>query len=306
MNLRALDLNLLPVFEAIYMERSLTRASETLHITQPAVSNALARMRVALGDPLFVREARGMAPTPAAQALIGPVREALARLRSGLGQRARFDPATSERAFNISMGEVVAGLLAPVLAARLEKVAPGVRLNILQLEREKIARELAGGGLDFAVDIAAIARPELESAPLPDGDRYVCAFRRGHPALRGKLTLMKFLALRIVVASSRRSGRTALDLALADVGERIRPVLRLPHHAAAFEAVRASDLALVAPYSVARRHDVLLRELPFKAPSFGLKLFWRREARHDPAHAWAREELLRAAGARPEAGSQRA
>jgi DNA-binding transcriptional LysR family regulator len=292
MNLRTIDLNLLPVFEAIYVERSLTRASEALHITQPAVSNALARLRAALGDPLFVRAARGMAPTPAADALIGPVREALARLRSGLDQRTRFDPATSERVFSAAMGEVAAAALAPALAARLEKAAPEVRFNIVQFEREKVARELAGGAIDFAVDIPSVSRGDLDSESFTTADSLVCVFRRQHPALKKALTLARFLALRLIVVSARRTGRTVLDLALAERGERVRPAMRLTRYAEAFDVVRATDMALVAPISVARRHDVAARALPFVALSPELKLFWRREARHDPAIGWARDELL--------------
>lgn len=297
MNLRTIDLNLLPVFEAIYVERSLTRASEALHVTQPAVSNALVRLRAALGDPLFVRAARGMTPTPAAEALIGPVREALTRLRSGLDQRTRFDPANSERVFSAAMGEVAAAALVPALAARLEKIAPSVRFTILHVEREKVARELAAGTIDFAVDIPSASRGDLDNAPLTDGDSMVCVFRRRHPALRTPLTLARFLTLRLIVVSARRTGRTVLDLALAEHGERVRPAMRLPRYAEAFDVVRATDLVLVAPRSVASRPDVVARDLPFAASSPGLKLFWRREARHDPAIAWARDELLTAARA---------
>src|SRR5258705_6629050 len=127
MNLRSLDLNLLPIFEAIYVERSLTRASEVLHVTQPAVSNALVRLRSAFGDPLFIRSGRGMIPTPEAEQLIGTVREALSRLRSGLDRGRGFDPTSSERAFNIAAGEAAAAALWPAFARRLAEAAPRLR-----------------------------------------------------------------------------------------------------------------------------------------------------------------------------------
>lgn len=292
MNLRAIDLNLLPVFEAIYVERSLTRASEALHITQPAVSNALARLRAALGDPLFVRAQRGMAPTPAAEALIGPVRDALARLRSGLDQRARFDPATSDRVFNISMGEIVAGAFAPALARVIAERAPGIRFHIHQIERERIAHELAAGNLDCAIDIGTLGRADLDSAPLPDDDRYVLALRRDHPAARGKLTLARFVKLDHIMVSSRRRGRTVLDIALADVGERVRPVMRLAQFSAAAAVVAQSDFVLAAPASVVARHDLAIRDLPFPMPRVGSTLYWPRNGRHDPANVWVRDLLM--------------
>jgi hypothetical protein len=120
MNLRSLDLNLLPVLEAIHTERSLTRASESLHITQPAVSNALARLRLHFEDPLFVREGRGVKPTAMAEALMPAVREALDRLRAGLEPRSEFDPARSTRVFNISARDASAYMLAAPLARRLD------------------------------------------------------------------------------------------------------------------------------------------------------------------------------------------
>jgi DNA-binding transcriptional LysR family regulator len=304
MNLRSIDLNLLPVLEAIYVERSLTRAGEVLHVTQPAISNALARLRKAFGDPLFVRSARGMTPTPAAEALIGPVREALAKLRGGLDPRATFDPMTSDRTFNLAMRDIAPSMLMPVLAGRLERAAPGVRIQCHQVDRSEIPAELASGRLDFAIDIPALARPDLDSSPL-FSDRLVCVLRRGHPAARQKLTLKRFLDMRHVVVSSRRSGRTLTDEALSRVGEKLRPVMRLPHYQPAFHVVMSSDLALVAPLSLARRYDVARLDLPFQAAGLDLLLFWRRAAADEPAMRWVRGELI-AAAARPGAKTEAA
>ncbi len=291
MNLRGMDLNLLPVFEAVYVERSLTRAGEVLNVTQPAVSNALARLREAFGDPLFVRAGRGVAPTPKAQTLIGPVREALTRLRSGLDPASAFDPKASERVFNIASRDASSSVVIPKLAKRLEKMAPGVRLNCHVVERHDIPLELASGRLDFACDLALLARPELEAAPL-FSDRWVCVLRKDHPKAKRRLSLEAFLALRHVVASSRRQGRTVVDEALSRIGERIRPAIRLPHYQPAFHAVMAGDLAMVAPLSLARRYDVAVRDLPFEAPSLDVLLFWRRDSAEEPAIKWLRGEIL--------------
>jgi DNA-binding transcriptional LysR family regulator len=304
MNLRAIDLNLLPVFEAIYVERSLTRAGEILHVTQPAVSNALARLRAAFGDPLFVRSGPGMSPTPAAQTLIGPVREALAKLRSGLEPGAGFDPGTSERTFNIAARDIAPSMLMPVLAKRLERTAPGVRIHCHQVDRGEIAAELASGRLDFAIDIPVLARPELDSAPL-FSDRLVCALRRDHPKAKRALTLKVFLGLRHVAVSSRRAGRMLVDEALSRVGEKLRPVMRLPHYQPAFHVVMSSDLALVAPLSLARRYPVAIRDLPFDAAGLDLLLFWRRDAADEPANRWARGELIAAAKTKAAASGER-
>jgi DNA-binding transcriptional LysR family regulator len=294
MNLRAIDLNLLPVFEAVYVERSLTRAGEVLNVTQPAVSNALARLRAAFGDPLFVRAGRGVAPTPKAQTLIAPVREALTRLRSGLDPASAFHPGTADRAFNIASRDASSSVIIPRLAKRLEKAAPGVRLHCHVVERHDVPLELASGRLDFAFDLAVLARPELDSAPL-FSDRWVCALRKDHPNAKRKLSLKAFLGLRHLVTSSRRQGRTVVDEALSRIGEKIRPAIRLPHYQPAFHAVMSSDLALVAPLSLAERYDVAVRDLPFDVPGLDLLLFWRRDSAQEPAIRWLRAELLAAA-----------
>jgi len=293
MNLRVIDLNLLPIFEAIYAERSLTRASEVLHVTQPALSNALVRLRRAFGDPLFIRSGRGMSPTPVAEQLIGPVRDAMARLRSGLDRGAGFDPGSSERAFNVAAGEVAASALAPMLARRLVKEAPRVRFFFHQTDRAAIPIELAARRLDLAVDIAALAQPDLESRPFLE-DPYVCVLRRGHPSARRRLTIELLLKLPHVAVSRRRGGRTVVDLALNRLGERLRPVMRFPHYSAAFHVVATTDFALIAPLSLARTYDVTIRPLPLTGLNLILHLHWRRDTHEDPACVWAREALVAA------------
>lgn len=294
MNLRTVDLNLFPVFEAIYAEHSLTRAGEMLNMTQPAVSNALARLRAAFDDPLFVRSGRGMAPTAAAAALIGPVREALARLSAGLDERGQFDAATSEQVFNIAVRDTAGSTVLPAFAKRIEKIAPRVRFQCHAVDRAEAAHELASRRLDFAIDTPDVARSELASALL-HRDRYVVVMRKGHPAAKGKLTLKKFLALRHMTASSRRVGRTMADLALQRIGERIKPVIRLVYYQSGFHIVQDSDLVLLAPLGVAKRYDVIWRDLPFDAPTLDLHLYWRRTLSDEPALRWAREQLLAAA-----------
>lgn len=294
MNLRGLDLNLLPVFEAVYTQGSITRAAEQLHLTQPAVSNALTRLREALGDPLFVRAASGVAPTPGAQALIGPVHDALTRLRSGLDRQAGFDPATSDRLFNIASRDVSASAIIPRMARVLDRTAASVRFTWSAVDRRDIPAEFAAGRIDFAIDIPALARPEYDSARL-SSDPYVCVLRRGHPKAKGRFGLKAFMSLRHLTVSSRRTGKGVVDVALSRIGERIRPVLRLPYYQPAFHAVMESDLALCAPLSLARRYDVVTRELPFEADPVDLLLFWRRDGAGDAGLKWARELLIASA-----------
>lgn len=287
MNLRSLDLNLLPVLEAVYTERSLTRASEMLHITQPAVSNALSRLRTHFEDPLFVREGRGVKPTAMAEALMPAVREALDRLRAGLEPRSSFEPSRSTRVFNISARDAGAFLLAPALAERLETEAPGVRISWSQLNRAAVATELASGRLDLAIDVADLLGTDMERTMLLTTP-YACALAPDHPLAEGPLTTEAFLDLRHIAVSSRREGRSLIEEMARSLGRRITPAQRLPHHMPALEAVRRTRLALVAPRPIVENAGLVLHDLPFEFPEPETALYWHREYAGDPALSWLR------------------
>lgn len=301
MNLAGIDLNLFIVFDTIYAERSLTRSADILHITQPAVSNALSRLRVAFGDPLFVRVGRTMMPSPLAQNLVGPVRASLRQLRATIDGGRRFDPLTSEKVFSICLRDNAGTQLMPALLARLQAGAPHVRVHCPPVDRREIAAELASGQLDLAIDIPEIARSELKSAELLS-DRYVCVMRKGHPLSRRTLTLERFLAAKHILVSSRRSGRGYVDLALGRLGHQAQTFVRLTGFPPAFHIVTETDLLLSAPLSLARKHDVAVRELPFPVPPLEALLFWHRNADQDPANIWIRNEVVRAS--RTEAGER--
>jgi len=294
MNLRSLDLNLLPVLEAVYTERSLTRASEFLHITQPAVSNALARLRTHFEDPLFVREGRGVKPTAMAEALMPAVRDALDRLRAGLEPRSVFEPSRSTRVFNISARDAGAFMIAPRLARRLQDVAPGVRISWTQLNRGAISTELASGRLDLAIDVPGIRGTDLEREPLMTTP-YVCVVSEDHPAAQEPLTFETFIALRHVVVSSRREGRSYVEEVACSHGARITPVMRLPHYMPALEIVRHTDLALTVPALLTQSPGLVAHELPGVFPQLDSELYWRRENSEDAALSWLRALILDAA-----------
>jgi DNA-binding transcriptional LysR family regulator len=290
MKLTTIDLNLFVAFEAIYTERNLTRAAEILSVTQPAVSNSLSRLRALFDDPLFKRRGGAMAPTPVAQSLIGPVREALARLRSGLDQRVRFDPLTSDRTFHIAVRDTTASMLMPALAFRLQQVAPGLHVQSHLVERAEIPLELASGTLDFAIDIPQLSRSDLGSAPWI-ADWQVCVMRRGHPQADLAMTLERFIALPQVTISSRRRGKTLVEAALARLGKKANVVMRLPAFHLALEVVKASDLIVTAPHLAVQEHDVVVKDLPLPAPPQEMLLYWHRQADSDPGNLWMRGQL---------------
>lgn len=293
MNLNSVDLNLFVAFDVIYAERNLTRASEVLNITQPAVSNTLARLRATFGDKLFVRTGNAMAPTPVAQSLVGPVRQALRQLRASIDQLKSFDPATSEKIFNISSGDASATILMPELAAAVRRQAPHVRINCSQVDRREIASELAAGELDFAVDIPEIAKADLNCVEVLR-DRYVCVLRQGHPFAKRALTLDDYLALEHVMVSSRRRGRGLVDIALARIGRQIEAAMRVAHFQPALHVVMASDMAVTVPLALAARYEVVRKKVPFEVAPLRSVLYWHRNADHDPASIWMRRQIVEA------------
>jgi DNA-binding transcriptional LysR family regulator len=291
------DLNLYRVFDAIYTEGSLTRAGEVLHLTQPAVSNALARLRRAYDDPLFVRTASGMVPTPAAESIVAGIRSALQLLDESLNARLAFDPGGARRRFRLSAGDQTAAMLVPRLLSSIAAYQSAIELEVLPLRRESVVHELASGQLDFAFDALPLSDPQLLSMKVVE-EEMVCAVRAGHPAIGRHFELGDYLALAHVHASSRRQGPGLIDLALRRLGRQRRVVLRLPYHLGLPHVVAATELAASIPKSLALAHGLHVLPLPFDTPPVEIHAFWHKSANLDGGSLWVRE-LLGAMSANP-------
>ncbi|MCR9259683.1 MAG: LysR substrate-binding domain-containing protein [Pseudomonadaceae bacterium] len=291
MRLDRFDLNLLVIFEAIYSEGGLTRAAQRLNMAQPTVSNSLARLREAYNDPLFARAGRGVVPTPFARRMISPVRQALRQMQATLDGNLQFDPATSDRLFRISIGEIPGVSILPPLMQALREQAPGVRLQVYQTDRREIKEALALGTLDLAIDIPQLSARALNSHTLGGGD-YVCVLRKGHKCARGKMTLERFLSLQVISVSSRPSGSSMLELALNRINRRMEPVLRTQYYLPSFKIVESTDYAMVAPRSLAQQFDVAIKELPFETNVSSSCVYWHRSAEDDPANLWLRSQII--------------
>ncbi len=301
MNLASLDLNLLLAFEALAEERSVTRAAKRVGLSQPAMSNALARLRAALGDPLFVRAARGIQPTPRAQQLAGPVRAALAQLRAALDQKPAFDPASSSRSFTIATTDYGEFLLMGPLARLVSAEAAGVTLVVRRLERIFVPpeQELQAGALDAAIGFfpdSTALRPDTYARALAE-ERNVCIARRGHPRIRQRLTLEQYAAAGHAGIFYASEGPGLVDNLLAARNLRRRLVVQAPHFVTVPYIVAASDLVATLPERLAlafRRHLPLsVFNLPLPLPTFTLRLVWHQRTHDDPAHQWLRDALAR-------------
>lgn len=290
MHISRVDLNLFVVLEAICTEGSITRAAARLHLSQPAVSHALGRLRELYADPLFVRVGNGMEPTPFTKRLLAPVREALGQLQATLQPGGIFDPAGSAHQFTVSLPDVVEGWLLPAVMAVLEKDAPGVQLVSTRVRRRDLEKELASGRLDLAFDVPLPVAPAVRHRAVSE-DRFVVALREGHRLLRQEWCVASYLAARHVVVSSRRSGLSLEDAELARGGFRRDIALRCSGYHAACSAIATTDLLLTAPLAWLERVrpiGLVLRPVPFALSGMALHQYWHESTDQDPAGVWLR------------------
>ena len=289
------DLNLLRVLDAILRERSVTGAASRLGLTQPAVSNALARLRRTLADPLFVRTPRGMDPTPFAQTLADPVHQALGLFEAALAQRAGFDPAGSARSFRFYMSDIGEIFFLPPLVERVRKVAPGVRIETVALALEDIPTALATGELDIATGFLSALPAPVRSRRL-FLDPYVCMMRRDHPKIGATLTRRDFVAASHVLVSSMGSGHRVIEEALEKNGITRRIALRVPHFTVLPMVLERTDLLLTIPLRIARALEKQGRlkalKLPVPIPAADIGLHWHERVEQDPGNRWLREQMF--------------
>ena len=294
MRFKGLDLNLLVALDTLLAERSVTRAAERLHLTQSAVSNALARLRRHLGDPLFERQGQGMAPTPQAKALAAPIRQALELLERGLRGPQHFDFAHAEREFVIALEDYGETMILPHFVDSLGREAPGVRVRIRPEPSARLAAELRDGEVDLALDYFPIAQPGFRSEAVLTETLLTLA-RPDHAGIGERLTLEAYLAQRHVVLAAREGSRPMIDLALAKRGLSRRIAVTVPHFQSMPVLVRGSDLLATLPRRMAQlyaRHFGLhTYPVPLRVPQFPVYLIWHEGCDADSGHAWFRREL---------------
>ena len=300
MNVQDIDLNLLRVFDAVLRERGVTPAAARLGLTQPAVSNALARLRGLFGDALFVRTAAGMDATPFARGVAEPVRQALALLESALAHGPGFEPATSTRAFRFYMSDLGQVEFLPPLVERVLRAAPGVRLEAVAADLEHIGDALGSGALDLAVGFLPALGPPVERRAL-FRDPYACLMRADHPAIGKKLTRKQFVEASHVLVTYRGGGHRVIEEALERAGVARRIALRVPHFTVVPMVLERTDLILTLPARVAR---VFERRGRFKAlpppvpmPAAEVAVHWHQRFEADPGNRWLREQVVQLFGA---------
>ncbi|MCW5254875.1 LysR family transcriptional regulator [Verminephrobacter aporrectodeae subsp. tuberculatae] len=307
LNFRSLDLNLLRVFDEVMAQRSLTRAAHRLSLSQPAVSNAMRRLREVLGDELLVRSGQGVEPTPRALALWPPVREALTQLQESLAP-GHFDPATAESTLVLAMADATAATLVPALVESIEREAPGVSVRVLPLTTRDPRRLLDEQAADMAIghfpavlaDLTARAQSggglAFESRRLYDGE-YTCVMRQDHPLAHAPLTLDAYCAARHMLVSFSGRPFGFIDEALASLGRKRKVVITVNQFFTAARVVSGSDLLTVLPrhfVPVTGLADVLAqRALPLDVPPVHVDALWRRNGPQQSAVNWLLHALAR-------------
>jgi DNA-binding transcriptional LysR family regulator len=308
-NFRTLDLNLLRVFDQVMAERNLTRAARNLSMTQPAVSNALNRLRDALGDRLVSRSGYGVEPTPKALALWPAISDALRQLETSIAPR-DFVAAEAGNAFTLAMADATAAEVVPGLVEILERDAPGISIRMVPLTTRDPRRLLDEGAVDLAVGFFPAVLADLtaqeqsgamalfEHERLYDG-HYVCVMRKGHKLSRGALTLERFCGARHMLVSFSGRPYGFIDEALASLGHQRRVVLTVNQFFTAGLVVENSDLLTVLPRhfigSTGREEHLVQRELPFEVPPVHVDTLWHRHQTQRPEHAWLRQAVAAAA-----------
>ncbi len=305
LNFRTFDLNLLRVFDEVMTERSLTRAARNLSLTQPAVSNAMRRLRDALGDDLLKRSGQGLEPTPHALTIWPSVRDALRNLQESLVP-SDFTPAEATTTFVLAMADATAAELMPGLIAVMDQDAPGVSVRVVPLTTRDPRRMLEDGTADMALGYFPAALADLTARAqvgkavayshlrLYDGN-YVCVMRRDHPMASGPMTINRFCSARHMLVSFSGRPFGFIDEALASLGRERRVVLTVNQFFTAGRVVASSNLLTVLP-----RHFVgvtgiadqlVLRDLPFAVPVVHVDALWHHRVERDSAHQWLRKTL---------------
>ncbi len=289
-NLSAFDLNLLVVFDALMRERSVTRAGNSIGLSQPAVSHALNRLRNLVGDELFVRTPTGMMPTARAERLAGPLANALSELRLAL-EPTVFDPAASDQRFRLALNNYAAVLIAPPLVAAVARAAPAVRLELIPRGTLDLVEQLDRGDLDLAIgDLQSQAERFLTTPVLED--EIVIVMRRGHTAGRGALSPKAFAALEQLEISSSLDDTSFVDRWLSDLGLVRRISLRAPFISAAQILVQSQLIANMSrriAQHLASHYALEIHEPPYSSPPVQLAMQWQRRLDGHPAHQWFRQ-----------------
>ena len=294
MKISSFDLNLFVILNAIYTEGSLTKAAEVVGITQPAVSNALSRLRERFNDDLFVRTGSGMVPTQKTENIIKDIQNALTLMQHSVNEPDTFDEKTTTRAFKLSLGDISEGRVLPYIMKEIDKNAKNISVGSYAYKRSDQVHALATNNLDFVVDPVIPASDEINSFKVFEDD-FVAIHREGHPILEiENPTIDDILAQDHLHVSSRKRGLHLIDVELDKIGYRRKVALRCQHFLIAPTIIKSTDMLLFATRSFAKAHHLPFLEIPAEIPSMEYFLIWHKSDEGDGGHIWMKDLIIRA------------
>jgi DNA-binding transcriptional LysR family regulator len=295
MNLSQLDLNLLLIFNQLLLQRRVSAVAEKLGLSQPAVSNALTRLRRLLNDELFVRTSRGMEPTPYALQLAEPIAYALNTIETALNQNATFDAASSKRRFTIAMNDIGEIYFLPKLMDRLAGIAPDVTINTVRHTAINLREAMEAGQVELAVGLL----PELKAGFFQRRlfkQRYVCLFRAGHPLDKGEISTEEFSQAEHMVVGASEIGHAKLEETMSAKGIRRNFKLTVPHFVAVGHILSRTDMVATVPERYAQEcmapFGLKSASLPVALPEFAISLFWHAKFHKEPGVQWLRNVMF--------------
>ncbi len=295
MELKDIDLNLLVVFNQLMVEQKVSKVAENMGLGQPAVSNALARLRKLFGDELFLRTSKGMQPTPLANQLAESVSYALGMIHGAVNASKSFDPATSKRGFSIGMTDIGEIYFIPSLMSSLQRTAPHIAISTVRNGGINLKDEMEAGHVDLAVGLL----PQLKTGFFQQRlfrQQYVCMFRKGHPIARKKMSSAAFFNAEHVAIVSAGTGHGQVDEILDNSTPQRRVKLKVPHFVAVGHILQSTDLIATVPERLAERmtrpFGLQYVPHPVKLPEMAINLFWHAKYHRDPANQWLRGVLF--------------
>lgn len=295
MDVHSLDLNLLRIFDRLLAERKVSAAADALGVTQPAVSNALKRLRDITGDELFTRTSAGMQPTPFAMQIAEPISYALSTIEATFKANTHFEPAISDRTFRLGLTDIGEAYLLPKLLARLADEAPNLRFNTIRTGPDTLRDAMEKGEVDIAVGLLPSLQGNFFHRRMLR-QRYVLCMRSTHPLAHEQWSKADFLKQDHVVVHAAGTGHNAIDTLMVRSGLLRRVRLTLPHFMAVGPILSESNLVATLPQSLAKilhePYGLVSAEHPVPIPPVNIDLFWHRRQHRDPANVWLRSLMF--------------
>ncbi len=309
MNLREVDLNFLVVFDAIYHQQNLTKAGEQLNMSQPAVSNALNKLRDIFNNPLFVKTSQGMQPTPRADALAEPIHQIILQLKSVFLEPRDYRPQVSQQTFRLSMSDYSEFVILPKLLNILSEIAPDIQVTVVHTSRKERHKLLESGKLNLAI-YSRYPNQEFQEkyntqfSSITDlysnklfNERVVVTAREGHPFIQNKITMKQFLECShaLFLPHGEIPEHDSVDQILLAQGTKRNVTLRTPHTSSHADIIGKTNLIGTTVERYARatavENNLQVLEVPFQHPPFEMTMYWHTRVHQDPANRWLREQI---------------